>query len=99
MSNVYPGDGAGFDNYSVLNKVDLPAADIPPDKLLICWAVTKARLFAISAKTGQNVDGFWMRFVERIPKPVGEVDGPTRALIFDSYYDDYRGVILYVRSG
>ena len=54
-------------------------------------------IIKISAKTGENVDQVLDAIVERIPSPRGEVDGPTRALIFDSYYDDYRGVILYVR--
>ena len=57
----------------------------------------ESEIIHISAKTGQNVDKVLDAVVERIPAPVGEVDGPTRALIFDSYYDDYRGVILYVR--
>ena len=62
-------------------------------KSLICWGCDESEIIHISAKTGQNVDKVLDAVVERIPAPVGEVDGPTRALIFDSYYDDYRGVI------
>lgn len=54
-------------------------------------------IIKISAKTGENVDQVLAAIVECIQPPKGEVDKPTRALIFDSYYDDYRGVILYVR--
>src|SRR5690606_15837973 len=54
-------------------------------------------IIKISAKTGENVDQVLDAVVERIPGPRGESSAPTRALIFDSYYDDYRGVILYIR--
>ena len=57
----------------------------------------ESEIIHISAKTGQNVDQVLVAIVERIPAPKGQPDDPTRALIFDSYYDDYRGVILYVR--
>ena len=99
LSNVYLAMEQDLTIIPVLNKVDLPAADIPRVSrqvinLLVC---DESEIIHISAKTGQNVDKVLDAVVERIPAPVGEVDGPTRALIFDSYYDDYRGVILYVR--
>jgi GTP-binding protein LepA len=55
-------------------------------------------IIKISAKTGENVDQVLDAVIERIAAPAGEVEAPSRALIFDSYYDDYRGVILYVRA-
>ena len=93
----------------VLNKVDLPAADIPrvSKQVMNLLGCDESEIIHISAKTGQNVDQVLEAIVERIKPPVSllqqefpdvEVkDIPTRALIFDSYYDDYRGVILYVR--
>ena len=99
LSNVYLAMEQDLTIIPVLNKVDLPAADIPrvSRQVINLLGCDESKIIHISAKTGQNVDKVLDAVVERIPAPVGEVDGPTRALIFDSYYDDYRGVILYVR--
>ena len=99
FSNVYLAMEQDLTIIPVLNKVDLPAADVSrvSKQVINLLDCDESEIIHISAKTGQNVDKVLDAVVERIPAPVGEVDGPTRALIFDSYYDDYRGVILYVR--
>ena len=99
LSNVYLAMEQDLTIIPVLNKVDLPAADIPrvSRQVVNLLGCDEREIIHISAKTGQNVDKVLDAVVERIPAPTGEADGPTRALIFDSYYDDYRGVILYVR--
>lgn len=99
LSNVYLAMEQDLTIIPVLNKVDLPAADIPrvSRQVINLLGCDESEIIHISAKTGQNVDKVLDAVVERIPAPIGDADGPTRALIFDSYYDDYRGVILYVR--
>lgn len=99
LSNVYLAMEQDLTIIPVLNKVDLPAADIPrvSRQVINLLGCDESDIIHISAKTGQNVDKVLDAVVDKIPAPTGEVDGPTRALIFDSYYDDYRGVILYVR--
>jgi len=99
LANVYLALAADLTIIPVLNKIDLPAADIPRVNaevinLLGCKAED---ILMISAKTGQGVEAVLDEVVERIGPPLGTSELPTRALIFDSYYDDYRGVILYVR--
>lgn len=99
LANVYLALAADLTIIPVLNKIDLPAADVPRVSaevinLLGCKAED---ILMISAKTGQGVEAVLDEVVERIGPPLGTSDLPTRALIFDSYYDDYRGVILYVR--
>lgn len=99
LSNVYLAMEQDLTIIPVLNKVDLPAADIPrvSRQVINLLGCDESEIIHISAKTGQNVDKVLDAVVGRIPAPTGDADGPTRALIFDSYYDDYRGVILYVR--
>ena len=99
LSNVYLAMEQDLTIIPVLNKVDLPAADIPrvSRQVINLLGCDESEIIHISAKTGQNVDKVLDAVVEKIPAPTGKVDDPTRALIFDSYYDDYRGVILYVR--
>ena len=99
LSNVYLAMEQDLTIIPVLNKVDLPAADIPrvSRQVINLLGCDESEIIHISAKTGQNVDQVLDAVVERIPAPIGQPDDPTRALIFDSYYDDYRGVILYVR--
>ena len=99
LSSVYLAMEQDLTIIPVLNKVDLPAADIPrvSRQVINLLGCDESEIIHISAKTGQNVDKVLDAVVDKIPAPTGEVDGPTRALIFDSYYDDYRGVILYVR--
>ena len=99
LSNVYLAMEQVLTIIPVLNKVDLPAADIPrvSRQVINLLGCDEREIIHISAKTGQNVDKVLDAVVDKIPAPTGEADGPTRALIFDSYYDDYRGVILYVR--
>ena len=99
LSNVYLAMERDLTIIPVLNKVDLPAADIPrvSRQVINLLGCDEGEIIHISAKTGQNVDKVLDAVVDKIPAPTGEVDDPTRALIFDSYYDDYRGVILYVR--
>ncbi len=99
LSNVYLAMEQDLTIIPVLNKVDLPAADMPrvSRQVINLLGCDESDIIHISAKTGQNVDKVLDAVVDKIPAPTGEVDDPTRALIFDSYYDDYRGVILYVR--
>ena len=99
LSNVYLAIEQDLTIIPVLNKVDLPAADIPrvSRQVINLLGCDENEIIHISAKTGQNVDKVLDAVVDKIPAPTGKVDDPTRALIFDSYYDDYRGVILYVR--
>lgn len=99
LANVYLAIEAGLEIIPVLNKIDLPAAQ--PDKvateisnLLGC---DPSEVLRVSAKTGEGVEAVLDKLVEVVPPPKGESDAPLRALIFDSIYDEYRGVILYVR--
>ena len=99
LANVYLAMEQDLIIIPVLNKVDLPAADVPrvSKQVINLLGCDESEIIHISAKTGQNVDQVLEAIVERIPAPKGQPHDPTRALIFDSYYDDYRGVILYVR--
>lgn len=99
LANVYLAMEQDLKIIPVLNKVDLPAADVPrvSKQVINLLGCNESDIIQISAKTGQNVDQVLDAIIERIPSPKGELNSPARALIFDSYYDDYRGVILYVR--
>jgi GTP-binding protein LepA len=99
LANVYLAMEQDLAIIPVLNKIDLPAADVARvtkevTNLLGC---DESDILKISAKTGEGVEQVLNAVIEKVPPPKGEPTGPTRALIFDSYYDDYRGVILYVR--
>jgi GTP-binding protein LepA len=99
LANVYLALAADLTLIPVLNKIDLPAADVErvSAEVVSLLGCKKEDILHISAKTGQGVDQVLERVVRDVPPPTGQPDQPTRALIFDSYYDDYRGVILYVR--
>ncbi len=82
----------------VLNKIDLPNAQTEVvTKELIAFGFSREEIICISAKTGENVDVLLERIIEKIPPPRGSELLPLRALIFDAVYDEYRGVIAYVR--
>ena len=99
LANVYLALEQDLIIIPVLNKVDLPAADVPrvSKEVINLLGCREEDIIKISAKTGENVDQVLDAIIDRVPAPHGETDGSTRALIFDSYYDDYRGVILYTR--
>lgn len=99
LANVYLAMAADLKIIPVLNKIDLPAADVErvTKEVVSLLGCDPDEILHISAKTGQGVDAVLERIVSDVPAPTGNPDKPTRALIFDSYYDDYRGVILYVR--
>ena len=99
LANLYLAVEAGLHVIPVLNKIDLPAAQ--PEK----YAAEIAGIIGcepddvlrISAKTGIGVPELLEKIVDEVPAPSGDLDGPPRALVFDSVYDIYRGVITYVR--
>jgi GTP-binding protein LepA len=99
LANLYLALGADLDVIPVLNKIDLPSAQ--PDKyaaeiahIIGCDADDVLR---VSAKTGEGVEELLNRIVEAVPAPKGDASAAPRALIFDSVYDTYRGVVTYVR--
>ena len=100
LANVYLAMAADLKIIPVLNKIDLPAADVPKvsAEVINLLGCKEEDIIKISAKTGMGVEDVLDAVVEQIDAPQGNVDEKTRALIFDSYYDDYRGVILYVRD-
>lgn len=99
LTNVYLALDAGLSIIPVLNKTDLPAADVPrvAAEIVNLLGCDEDDIIQVSAKTGRNVPQVLDAIVAKIPAPTGKTNGPLRALIFDSYYDDYRGVVLYVR--
>jgi GTP-binding protein LepA len=99
LANVYLALAADLTIIPVLNKIDLPAADIPrvSAEIINLLGCSETDILKVSAKTGEGVEAVLKAVVDRVPAPTGIADGPTRALIFDSYYDDYRGVVLYMR--
>jgi len=99
LANVYLALAADLTIIPVLNKIDLPAADVPrvSAEIINLLGCKEDDILKISAKTGEGVPEVLDAVIELIAPPQGSVDAPTRALIFDSYYDDYRGVILYTR--
>lgn len=99
LANVYLALAADLTIIPVLNKIDLPAADVPrvSAEIINLLGCTDDDILKVSAKTGEGVLTVLDAVTERIKPPQGKADQPTRALIFDSYYDDYRGVVLYTR--
>jgi GTP-binding protein LepA len=99
LANVYLAMAADLAIIPVLNKIDLPAADVErvSAEIISLLACDKEDILKISAKNGQGVDAVIDELIRKIPPPKESAVRETRALIFDSYYDDYRGVILYVR--
>lgn len=100
LANVYLAIAADLTIIPVLNKIDLPAADVArvSAEVINLLGCKEEDILKISAKTGLGVEDVLDAVVERIAPPKGSSGDDTRALIFDSYYDDYRGVILYVRD-
>lgn len=83
----------------VVNKIDLPAADAEATskELIETFNFKKEEIIYISAKTGENVDALLKAIVKKLPEPKGEKDKTLRGLIFDAVYDEFRGVVAYVR--
>jgi len=99
LANAYLAIHHGLEMIPVINKIDLPSADILRTQEAIEQAVGVDATDAIpvSAKTGQGVDEVLEAIVHRLPPPTGNPDAPLQALIFDSWFDAYRGVIVLVR--
>jgi len=99
LANVYLALAADLTIIPVLNKIDLPASDVTKvsAEVINLLGCSQEEIIKISAKTGEGVEEVLDAVISRTAQPKGDSDEPSRALIFDSYYDDYRGVILYVR--
>ena len=99
LANLYLALDANLVIIPVINKIDLPSAQVEEvtKDLVNLLGVAEEEIIPISAKTGQNVDLVLEAIAQKIPPPSRDIDKPLRALIFDSHYDPYKGVIAYVR--
>ena len=99
LSNLFLAMDAGLEIIPILNKIDLPGAE--PERrrqeVVDLLGVSAEDILLVSAKAGIGISELLERVVERVPAPVGDPDAPLRALIYDSYYDKYRGAIPSVR--
>src|SRR5262245_6378082 len=99
LANVYVALDNNLEIVPVLNKIDLPVArpDWVKEQIEETIGLDAADALAVSAKTGQGIDEMLEAIVHRIPPPKADRDAPLRALIFDSWYDSFRGVVVLVR--
>jgi GTP-binding protein LepA len=99
LANIYLALDANLTLIPVINKIDLPNADVErvAQELIDVVGFSRDEMIPVSAKDGTGVDTVLEAVVERLPPPRGSERGPLRALIFDSKYDTYKGVIAYVR--
>src|SRR2546423_8182952 len=99
VANAYAAIEVGLDITPVINKIDLPSADPVrvAEEIEQVLGFRAEECILVSAKTGQGIDELITALCDKLPMPLGDPKKTTRALIFDSIYDDYRGVITYVR--
>jgi len=99
LANAYIAINNGLDIIPIINKIDLPSADIQRTKEMIEQTVglDASQALAISAKTGLGVEDVLEAVVHRLPPPKGDAEAPLQALIFDSWFDAYRGVVVLTR--
>jgi GTP-binding protein LepA len=99
VANAYLAVGNNLNIVPVLNKIDMQAArpEEIKEEVMHTLGIDPDEILAISAKTGQGVPDVFRAIIERVPPPSGDPSRPLRALIFDSKFDDYQGVITYVR--
>ena len=99
LANTYLAVDAGLEIVPVINKIDLPSAD--PERVINeiedVIGIPAEDAPCVSAKAGINIHAVLEKIVSDIPAPTGDIDAPLRAMIFDSIYDSYKGVIIYVR--
>ncbi|MBV8985120.1 MAG: GTP-binding protein, partial [Acidimicrobiia bacterium] len=99
LANAYQAIDHDLEVVAVLNKIDLPGAD--PERFASeienVLGIPADTILHVSAKTGEGVPELLDAIVERVPPPTGDADAPLRGLLFDSYYDQYRGVVSAVR--
>lgn len=99
IAHVKAAQALGLRLIGVINKIDLHNADVAGTRTALTrlLACDPSSVLAVSAKTGQGVDELLAAVVQRIPAPQGNADRPLRCLVFDSKFDEYKGVIAYVR--
>lgn len=99
LANLYLAIEQNLEIIPVVNKIDLPAADVPKTKneIIKLLGCKEEDIICASGKTGMGVNDILDAVIARVPSPKGDEAAPTRALIFDSNYDEYRGVVAYVR--
>ncbi len=99
MANAYLAANEGLEILPVINKIDLPSADpqMAIDEIEEMLAIEAHDAPQVSAKEGLNIDLLLEAIVEKIPAPTGDENAPLKALIFDSVYDNYKGVVIYTR--
>ncbi len=99
VANAYAAIDVGLDIIPVINKIDLPSSRPVEvaEEIEQVLGFRAEECILVSAKTGQGIDELISKLCDQLPPPRGLADAPPRALIFDSVYDDYRGVIVYVR--
>lgn len=99
LSNIYLAMAANLKIIPVINKIDLPAANIERVKseIINLLGCTEEDVLAVSAKTGEGVETILKRVIADVPAPNGDSRADLRALVFDSYYDNHKGVVLYIR--
>ncbi len=99
LSNLYMAMDNDLAIIPVLNKIDLPSAepDVHAEEIAGLLGIDSSEVLRVSGKTGEGVDELLNRIVSDIPAPTGNPDSAARALIFDSVYDSYRGIVTYIR--
>lgn len=99
LSNLYLAIEQGLEIIPVVNKIDLPNADVPKTKkeIIHILGCKEDEILLASGKTGEGVEKILEAIIGKVPTPEGKIEKPLKALIFDSKYDSYKGVLAYVR--
>lgn len=99
IANLYLAVDAGLEIIPVINKIDLPVArtEEVEEEIIQILGCKREEIIHVSAKTGQGIDVLLRRIIDIIPPPRGDAEAPLKALIFDSHYDSFRGIVIYLR--